>query len=481
MAAIKSIYDGPTSNGESIYAGFPLGDEFDAGGWDTWVTGSEATRDRGASTLHYAPTVRATRMMQGVSPARCRRPRRRRPQRADVMGQLEQTWRDGLSRREALCGLVTFLAGSPLLATQRDPLPLRDHRRFLGFNEMVTAFDFEPVFRANVPLSVYDYTAHGTESEFTLRRNRDAFDWVELVAGGGVDPGDVDTTTELLGFRLDSPIMLAPTSRQRDLHPDGELGMHRGATETSTTMIVSNAASYPFPRIAEAADGPLWFQLYAQRDLDSTRAIIDQAQGAGCQTVVVTIDQQASYYERDLHDRNLGGVPRAARSPRQNPPGNPYRVGEGRLWYEWRLFDDLRPMIEVPMLAKGILTGEGATYCLDHGVDGIVVSNHGGRALDYGPSTLEVLAEVVEAVQGRVPVLIDSGFRRGTDVLKALALGADAVCLGRASRWGLGAFGEAGAKRVIEIVNAELVQAMAAVGPNTIASLDRSVVRTRFP
>ena len=133
------------------------------------------------------------------------------------------------------------------------------------------------------------------------------------------------------------------------------------------------------------------------------------------------------------------------------------------------------------MLAKGILTGEGARKCLDHGVDGIIVSNHGGRSLDYGPSTLEVLEEVVEAVGGRVPVLIDSGFRRGADVLKALALGADAVCLGRASRWGLGAFGEPGAQKVIEIINTELVDAMAAVGRTSIAAIDRSIVRTNFP
>jgi isopentenyl diphosphate isomerase/L-lactate dehydrogenase-like FMN-dependent dehydrogenase len=133
------------------------------------------------------------------------------------------------------------------------------------------------------------------------------------------------------------------------------------------------------------------------------------------------------------------------------------------------------------MLAKGILTGEGARKCLEHGVDGIIVSNHGGRSLDYGPSTLEVLEEVVEAVGGRVPVLIDSGFRRGADVLKALALGADAVCLGRASRWGLGAFGEPGAQKVIEIINTELVDAMAAVGRTTIAAIDRSIVRTNFP
>ena len=397
------------------------------------------------------------------------------------MGKIERAWRQGFSRREALFGLASFLAASPLVNAQRDPWPLGPHRRFLGFDEMRDVFDFEPIFKANVPLSIYDYTAHGTESEFTLYRNRDAFEWVDLIASGGVDPADVDTSTELFGRTMNSPIMLAPTARQRDLHPDGELGMHRAATTVGTTMIVSNVSSFPFARIADAAEGPLWFQRYATRDPELNREVLAGAQEAGSETIVVTIDQQASYYERDLHDRHLGGTPRRARRRAPSNPANPYRVGAGRLWYEWELFDELRPMCEVPMLAKGILTAEGARKCIEHGVDGIVVSNHGGRALDYGPSSLEVLAEVVDAVAGRVPVLIDSGFRRGSDALKALALGADAVCFGRASRWGLGAFGEPGAEKVLEILNLELKQAMAAVGCSTVGEISRNIVRTNFP
>ncbi len=397
------------------------------------------------------------------------------------MGKIEKRWRQGMSRREALAGLASFLAASPLLHAQRDPWPLGPHRRFLGFDEMRDVFDFEPIFRANVPLSVYDYTAHGTESEFTLYRNRDAFAWVDLIDRGGVDPKDVDTSKELFGHRMPSPIMLAPTARQRDLHPDGELGMHRAATTTGTTMIVSNASSLPFARIAQAAEGPLWFQRYATREMEPNRVALGGAQEVGSQTIVVTIDQQASFYERDLHDRHLGGTPRRVTRPTPQNPANPYRVGAGRLWYEWQLFDDLRPMCQVPMLAKGILTGEGAKKCVEHGCDGVIVSNHGGRAIDYGPSSLEVLEEVVEAVGGRVPVLIDSGFRRGSDALKALALGADAVCFGRASRWGLGAFGEEGAQKVLEILNAELKQAMAAAGVASLAKIDRSIVKTNFP
>ncbi len=397
------------------------------------------------------------------------------------MGKIEKRWRQGMSRREALAGLASFLAASPLLHAQRDPWPLGPHRRFLGFDEMRDVFDFEPIFRANVPLSVYDYTAHGTESEFTLYRNRDAFAWVDLIDRGGVDPKDVDTSKELFGHRMPSPIMLAPTARQRTLHPDGELGMHRAATTTGTTMVVSNVSSFPFARIAQTAEGPLWFQRYATREMEPNRVALGGAQEVGAQTIVVTIDQQASFYERDLHDRHLGGTPRRVTRRTPQNPANPYRVGAGRLWYEWQLFDDLRPMCQVPMLAKGILTGEGAKKCVEHGCDGVIVSNHGGRAIDYGPSSLEVLEEVVEAVGGRVPVLIDSGFRRGSDALKALALGADAVCFGRASRWGLGAFGEEGAQKVLEILNAELKQAMAAAGVASLAKIDRSIVKTNFP
>jgi isopentenyl diphosphate isomerase/L-lactate dehydrogenase-like FMN-dependent dehydrogenase len=151
------------------------------------------------------------------------------------------------------------------------------------------------------------------------------------------------------------------------------------------------------------------------------------------------------------------------------------------LWYTWKFFDDIRPMVKVPMLAKGITTAEDAKRCLDHGLDGIYVSNHGGRSLDYGSSTLEVLSEIVDAVGGKVPILFDGGIRRGADVLKALALGASAVCLGRVPRWGLGAYGAEGVQRILEIMQGELAQAMAYTGRPSIASIDRTLVRTDFP
>lgn len=397
------------------------------------------------------------------------------------MGPIERRWQRSVSRREALAALTALVAGSPLLAAQRDPRQLTDHRRIPGFAEMTSVFDFEPVFHANVPQTVYDYTAHGADSEANIRRNRDAFGWVDVVPGAAVDAATVDTRTTLFGMALDSPLFVAPTALQAALHPDGEVGMRQAAIATKTPFIISNNSSQPAEKIATSANGPVWFQFYPRRSLEESRATLDRVQGAGCQAIVVTVDQQATFYERTQHLRNLGGRPRSASAgPAAGAPRNRYRVAETRLWYEWRYLDQIRPFISGPMLVKGILTAEDARLCLEHGAQGIIVSNHGGRSLDYGPSTLEVLPEVVDAVQRRVPVLVDSGFRRGADVLKALALGADAVCLGRATRWGFGAFGVPGAQRVIEMVQAELVAGMAAAGRRSLTALDRTAVRVRF-
>jgi len=152
----------------------------------------------------------------------------------------------------------------------------------------------------------------------------------------------------------------------------------------------------------------------------------------------------------------------------------------GRLWYDWKFFDDLRTFVKVPILAKGVVTAEDVQLCLDHGVDGIYVSNHGGRSLDYGPSTLEALPEIVDAARGRVPIVFDSGIRRGTDILKALSLGASAVCSGRAIRWGLAAYGSEGVQKVLEILQAELKLAMLESGHTTLASIDRKMIKVNF-
>ncbi len=393
---------------------------------------------------------------------------------------IEQSWRQSQSRRAALGSLAGFLIGSFELFAQQDPF--RDHSRVPGLDEMLTAFDFEEVAYAKLPRATYNYTAHGGAGEFTVRRNREAFRWVDVKRKSSVNGMTVDTSTEVLGTRMQFPIMAAPSAAHVALHPSKELGTYRGCTAAAETpMIVSYVTSTPFEEIAAAGGGPLWYQLYPREKLEDNRPHLERAQTAGCEAVVVTIDQQAAYYDRSAHDRNLSSRRRSSIVRLGTKPQNSYRFTSTRLWYEWKLFDGLRPMVRTPMLAKGILTPEDALLCIDHGLDGIIVSNHGGRGLDYSPSTLEVLPEIVAAVGDRIPVLIDSGFRRGGDILKALALGAKAVCLGRVPRWGLASFGAAGVQRVLEILQAELVFAMKQTGCPSTAAADRSLVRLDLP
>jgi 4-hydroxymandelate oxidase len=401
------------------------------------------------------------------------------------VGKLENQWRRSVSRRNALGGLAGVLAGSPFLGAQQDTF--RDHSRVPAMDELVTAFDFEPVCYAKVPRSAYDYTALGSENEFTLRRNREAFDWVDIIPRAVVDVSSVNTSTEVLGIRMDYPIMIAPSAGHGQLHPEGEMAMHQGATAAKTPMIVSTVSSFPIDKIGAAATGPLWFQLYSENTEEGNRELVENAVAAGCKAVALTVDTQLnSYRERTLHDRHLAAPPAGGgrggrrRNPLTAAPPNPYHLNFQTPWNDYKIIDQLRKFTKVPILLKGILTGEDAKTAVERGIDAIIVSNHGGRQLDYAPSTLEVLPEIVEAVNGRIPVLVDSGFRRGSDMLKALALGAKAVCLGRVPRWGLGAYGSPGVQRIVEILQAELVLAMAQAGRPNLDSLDRTAVRTNF-
>jgi 4-hydroxymandelate oxidase len=402
------------------------------------------------------------------------------------VGRTEDQWRDGVSRRRALIGLAGFLGGAPLLRAQQDARPLSEHRRALGINEMLNVWDFETVFGANVSQTIRDFTAHGDGSEWTGHRNRQAFEWVDLVPGKAVDPTSVNLATQVYDTKMPYPIMIAPTSGHGLIHPEGEVASHRGATAARTPFIVPSGPTVPLAKIAAADQGPLWWQLYGQPEVESgNRARLEEAQALGCQAIVITVDQQASSYARTLHDRNLGGAVRQARaggaaaSPPTSGPSL-YRVGNGRLWCSWQWLDEVRKFIRVPVLVKGIMTAEDAQICAERGL-GVYVSNHGGRSLDFEASTFENLPAIVDVVKGRVPVLIDSGFRRGTDILKALAMGANAVCVGRAQRWGLGAFGAPGVQRVLEMLQAELVQAAAANGHTSLASINKAAVRVRFP
>ncbi len=391
----------------------------------------------------------------------------------------------------ALTRLAGLMAGSPLASAvaQTDPNPLSEHRRALSLAEIQTAFDFEPVFRGNVIQSVYDYTAHGDGSEFTLRRNRQAFDWVDIVpARAAVPSSQVVLSSELLGLKMKFPIIVAPTAAMVPIHPEGEIGMFKAATAASNTlMMLSVNTSTPHAQVVPAAPGgTLWAQFYPVENLATTQRSMDTFQNAGCNGIIVTVDQQASFYERTQQDRNLGGRVtavggRGAGAVAGALTGSArYRLAGGRLWYTWQYIDAVRKMVKGPLVLKGILDPEDARLAIEHGADAIIVSNHGGRSMDYGPSSLEVLPEIVAAVNGRIPVLFDSGIRRGADIFKALALGASGVCLGRTTRWGLGAFGAAGAQRLIEMLQQELIQVAAACGCTKLSDINKTLIKANF-
>lgn len=407
------------------------------------------------------------------------------------MADIEKSWLTNPSRRKAIARMAGLMAASPMGAAmaQIDPRPLATHRRVLTLAEVQTVFDFEPLFFGNVPQSIYDYTAHGDGSEFTLRRNRQAFDWVDILPSRNAVPASqVDLSSELLGVKMKFPIIVAPTAAMVPLHPDGEIGMYKAATAASNTlMILSINTSTPYGQVAPAVPGgTLWGQYYPQEDLAATQRSMDTYQNAGCRGIIVTVDQQASFYERTQQDRNLGGRATPLGGRGAGGRGAPvlsgaarYRIN-GRIWYTWAYIDAVRKMVKGPMILKGILEADDARLAIEHGADAIIVSNHGGRSMDYGPSSLEVLPEIVAAVNGRIPVIFDSGIRRGADIFKALALGANAIMIGRSTRWGIAAFGTAGAQRVIEMLQQELVQVAAAAGCAKLPDINKATVRAHF-
>jgi isopentenyl diphosphate isomerase/L-lactate dehydrogenase-like FMN-dependent dehydrogenase len=398
------------------------------------------------------------------------------------MEKTKDQWLNSVSRRNALRGFAGFVAASPLLRGQEDPF--RNHSRAPGINELTTAFDFEEVAYAKLRRDVYDFMMGNGDDESTFRRNRIAFDWVSLVSRGVADVRSINTATEIFGQKMRFPILISPTAGQGFLHDDGEKAMHQGATAANVTMIVNSVPSFPIEEVAAAASGPLWFQIYRRATVEDTQELIQQAQAAGCKAIAWTVDGPVGpYRQRVLHNRHLGGYGSTDGNRRLFSKSRPGRENYGvpAQVLDWKFLESFRPAVKVPLLLKGVIHAEDADLAARHGLDGIIVSNHGARRVGHSCSSLEVLPEIVDRVAGRIPVLVDSGFRRGSDVLKALALGADAVCLGRVPRWGLAAFGAEGVQRILEIVQAELLLAMANTGRSSLAAVDRSLVRTSFP
>lgn len=347
--------------------------------------------------------------------------------------------------------------------------------------------ELERAARDHLPPMVYDYYAGGAEDEITLRGNRAAFRRIGLRPRVLVDVQRIDTSVDIAGLSLTHPVLLAPTAFQRLAHPDGELATARAACATDTVLIASTMSTYTIEDIAAAPAGHFWLQLYVFRDRGLSRSLVERAEAAGaralCLTVTVPVQGRR---ERDARNRfalppeleiaNFRGITQAAFPSGAGSALEAFVHREFDPSLDWRALDWLRSITRLPVFLKGIMTHEDTRLAIEHGADGVIVSNHGGRQLDGAVPTLLALPEVVDAAEGRVPVLVDGGVRRGSDVVKAIALGARAVLIGRPYLWGLAVGGQAGVEAVIQDLRRELERVMALVGRPNLTDLDRSMV-----
>ena len=351
----------------------------------------------------------------------------------------------------------------------------------------LTVDDYEALARERLPAAFYDYYAGGAGDEVTLAANRRAFDSLALHPRVLVDVGQVDTSVRVLGADLALPVLLAPTAFNRLAHPDGEEAAARAAGRAGTVMVASTFSTFSVEEVAAAAAGPLWMQIYVFRDRAVTADLIARAEAGGYRAIVLTVDTPVlGRRSRDVRDAFAlpdGMTLRNFESPgvhtRWKSSGLPFAAWVHDLIdpsLTWEAVDWLRARTRLPIILKGLLSAQDAQTAADAGVDGIIVSNHGGRQLDGAPAAVTMLQPIAESVAGRTALLMDGGVRRGSDVLKALALGADAVLIGRAYLWGLAAGGEDGVADVLRILREELAVAMALCGRASVADVDSTLV-----
>lgn len=405
------------------------------------------------------------------------------------------------SRRDALAGFGSLLAASPLFQQRRLSAQRSNHQqsvsasppqltgerpgRIAPLDEVVNAFEFEAM--AERKLNDENYrTLAGSD--------RTAFDRVTFRPRLMRNTLELDLSTELFGEELFAPILVGPMSRQKRFHPEGERAMARGASDAQTALIVPDRSSYPIEEIAAEAKTPLWYQIYPDADTGALLARVEKAVAAGCKAVCLTVgtpfppngpatlppleDPNASPPEEAIAsgESSYQEGPSGSRESLAAGPFRPPALANPAL--DWNYIDRLRQQIQVPFLLKGIMGADEAETAVAKGMQGIVVSNHGGRFLPGLAAPMALLPEIAQAVNGKVPVLIDGSFRRGSDILKALALGAKAVLVGRPALWGLAAYGAEGVQTVLKLLQMELAGDMTMCGTVNIAAITSDYVKT---
>ena len=403
---------------------------------------------------------------------------------------------------------LRWLAASPLLATlpgcdqpgtggETPPAPGQDPRTAgqnrPSLDDLVTSaadaldiFDMERVAETTVPTAHFGYIQTGVDGEETQRNNRAALEAMYIRARRLVDVSRLDTRVTLFGREWPSPVIVAPCGSQRGFHDEGELATARAAQAQSHLQVLSSVSSTGVEEVNEARGEPVWYQLYATSNWAVTEAVVTRVREAGCPVIVLTVDLPAGSNRltlerwRRVDDRDC----RSCHRPRGEAPtvkpmyqGTEYSGSDFRTpGMTWDIIGRLRDITDQKIVVKGLVTREDAALAVQNGVDAVWVSNHGGRAEGSGRATIDALPEIVTAVGGRVPVIVDGGFRRGSDIFKGIARGADAVAVGRPYLWGLGAFGQPGVERVLEILRNELAITMRLAGAPSLASIGSSSV-----
>jgi isopentenyl diphosphate isomerase/L-lactate dehydrogenase-like FMN-dependent dehydrogenase len=355
--------------------------------------------------------------------------------------------------------------------------------------DALNVFDLEAAARKLVPPAHWGYMATGSDGETTLRANHEAYSRYQLRVRRFVDVSKIDMSMSIFGQTYASPIILCPVGSQRGFHAEGELAVARAAAARRQLQILSTQSSTPIEDVAKARGAGLWYQLYTSNSFENSAKMVKRAEAAGCPVVAVTVDLPGGrntetdkrLAREDTRTCNACHGPNGANGTKPMFAGldmKGFTLTSGTL--TWDFVKRLKDVTSMKVMVKGLESGEDAALAVSSGADGIIVSNHGGRATETGRATIECLPEVVQAVGGRLPIIIDGGIRRGTDAFKALALGATAVGIGRPYIWGLGAFGQAGVERTLQILDTELRLAMVGCGTTSLKAItSKALIDTR--